>query len=242
MKLVAGCKSHIGNTRKTNQDAVTLKAFEHKGQNFLVLAVCDGVGGLEHGEIASGLAVSRVSEWFDYITEWFDVEKTEEGLLISHLKDLTEECNTLVREYRFAKGMKMGTTLSLLMILRDTYYIIQVGDSRIYRYRAEQLEQLTVDASVTKARDGRMKSYLDNYLGKQDDLWFTSASGKINKGDIYIVCSDGFYHQLTQQDIQEYEKKLHKSRKTEEACDELIGRMMSRGEHDNITVGVITVD
>ena len=136
----------------------------------------------------------------------------------------------------------MGTTLSMLMIVRNTYYIIQVGDSRVYRYNDGVLEQLTVDASVTRIKNGRMKSYLDNYLGKQEELWFTSAVGNVVERDLFVVCSYGFYHRLLPEDFREYEKKLRKVKKVDEACEKLIERMISRGERDNITVGVVAVN
>ena len=242
MRYVAGCRSNIGRVRENNQDAVALRTFEKKGNNFIVLAVCDGVGGLEHGEMASSLAVARIEAWFDEITEWLDLAEADGELLFSHMKDLVEECNTLVRECRVARGMEMGTTLSLLMIVRDIYYIIQVGDSRVYRYNRGLLEQLTVDASVTRIKNGRMKTYLDNYLGKQEELWFTSTVGRVTQRDLFVVCSDGFYHQLLPEDLREYERKLRKVKKVDEACEELIERMMDRGEKDNITVGIVAVN
>jgi len=242
MRCVAGCKSNIGRVRENNQDGVVLRTFEKRGDNFIVLAVCDGVGGLEHGEMASSLAVARIEAWFNEITEWIDIAGVDGELLFSHMKDLAEECNLLVRECRTARGMEMGTTLSMLMIVRNTYYIIQVGDSRVYRYNDGVLEQLTVDASVTRIKNGRMKSYLDNYLGKQEELWFTSAVGNVVERDLFVVCSDGFYHRLLPEDFREYEKKLRKVKKVDEACEKLIERMISRGERDNITVGVVAVN
>ena len=56
------------------------------------------------------------------------------------------------------------------------------------------------------------------------------------------MCSDGFYHRLLPEDFREYEKKLRKVKKVDEACEKLIERMISRGERDNITVGVVAVN
>lgn len=140
MKLVTGYKSDRGNTRKVNQDAVVLKQISYRGKSFIILAVCDGIGGLEHGEVASALAVRRIEEWFDEVAGWLDIIETDGELVYSHLKDLAEECNELVRECRVTMQMETGSTMSLLMVLRDTYYIIQVGDSRVYRYRGRVLE------------------------------------------------------------------------------------------------------
>lgn len=239
MKLVTGYKSDRGNTRKVNQDAVVLKQISYRGKSFIILAVCDGIGGLEHGEVASALAVRRIEEWFNEVAGWLDIIETDGELVYSHLKDLAEECNELVRECRVTMQMETGSTMSLLMVLRDTYYIIQVGDSRVYRYRGRVLEQLTEDASVSRMKNGRMKQYLDNYLGKQDTLWFTENTGRLQEGDILLVCSDGLYHHLSVEDIRELEKEMRNRRKTCIVCAELIKRVMQRGERDNITVGIV---
>ena len=238
MRYVAGCKSNIGRVRENNQDAVVLRTFERRGDNFIVLAVCDGIGGLEHGEMASSLTVARIEAWFDEVTEWLDITGADGELLFSHMKDLVEECNTLVRGCRIARGIEMGTTLPLFMIVRNTYYIIQVGDSRVYRYNDGTLEQLTVDASVTRIKNGRMKAY----LGKQDELWFTSTVGSVKERDLFIVCSDGFYHQLVPENLRKYEKNLRKIKKADEECEEMIECMMDCRKRDNITVGVVEVN
>ena len=62
--------------------------------------------------------------------------------------------------------------MSLFMLVRNYYFIIQVGDSRVYLYREKRLHQLTVDASTTKLKNGRMKQYLNNYLGSQMNSGF----------------------------------------------------------------------
>jgi protein phosphatase len=231
-----------GNTYEINQDAVVLRTTKQKGQYFIVLAVCDGIGGLEHGEIASALTAQIINEWYDSVMEWLDIETVDTAIVIAHLKDLAEECNRVICEYRVVHQVNTGTTMSLMMILRGFYYIIQVGDSRVYCYRQEQLQQLTRDASVTKWKDGRMKQYLDNFLGKQEPLWFTSTEGTVQQEDIFLICSDGFYRHLQLEDIRQVEKDIHKLKKITAACEQLIDRMMERGEHDNISVGLIAVD
>lgn len=241
MKLNVGCMTYRGDTRENNQDAVVLCSVGKNGQYFVVLAVCDGVGGLEHGELASSLAVQRIQEWYDCVLQWINVETMEPDLLYSHLKDLAEECNGLIREYQVLHQIQTGTTMTLMMILREFYYIVQVGDSRVYQYRKGQLMQITQDASVTKIKNGKMKTYLDNYLGKQEPLWFTCVTGIIRKDDIFVVCTDGLYHHLKPEDIQQFEKEIHKAKKISDVCRQLIKRMMERGERDNISVGLIAV-
>jgi len=131
--------------------------------------------------------------------------------------------------------------MSLFMLVRNYYFIIQVGDSRVYLYREKRLHQLTVDASTTKLKNGRLKQYLNNYLGKSDELWFSCENGEILPQDIFVICSDGFYHYFSENDMRQYETVIRKEQRTNEVCDILINTMMERGERDNISVGFVAV-
>lgn len=241
MRLYTGCMTCTGNVREENQDTVVLKVKEKKGKYFLVLAVCDGIGGLEHGETAAKLAADRIGEWFEMTERWIDFSRTDGEVLYAHLKDVAEECNTLIRRYQAEYKIRTGSTLSLLMIYKEKYYIVQVGDSRIYCYHDRELEQLTQDASVTKITNGVFKSYLNNYLGKSDELWFTEKQGSLRQGDILLVCTDGFYHHLTTADIAAVQSSTGREKTLNAVCGTLIERMLLRGETDNITLGLVKV-
>ena len=86
-----------------------------------------------------------------------------------------------------------------------------------------------------------MKSYLNNYMGRQEQLWFQALEGEAEKGDIFVVCSDGFYHHLVEADIRTVHEK-HWKRNPDGFCREMIRAMMERGERDNISVCVAVVE
>ncbi len=239
MKLSGGCITYIGSTREVNQDAILFRSSEKRGCFFVVLAVCDGIGGLEKGEVASNLVVQKINEWYDGIMQWMSIEDVIPEILNAHLKDAAEIWNAEICEYQERNCVSTGTTLSLLMIIRDRFFIIQVGDSRVYRYSGKDLEQLTIDASVLKIKNGKMKLYLDNFMGKNRELWFTAAEGIVEEGDLFLVCSDGLYHHLRVADIQGIYKEMRDAKKINTVCRRLIDRMMERGERDNISIGVI---
>ena len=244
MRLMGGYASDVGHVRKVNQDAVILKnaMFDDVGiydpdahdAGFAVLAVCDGIGGLEHGEISSNIVRSGIEQWCDEILRWINIRTVEPEILYSHLKDAADDWNARVVEFARDTQTPTGTTMSILMLVRDRYFILQVGDSRIYRLQNKVLEQLTIDASVVRYRNGRPKSFLDNFMGKSYELTFTSSSGMLSEEDVFIVCSDGFYHRLEPDDTVRFLEA-----KTEEgmvgACEELIYKMIERGETDNIS-------
>lgn len=241
MKLTGGCATYVGNTRKVNQDAILYRSSEKDGWYFTVLAVCDGVGGLEKGELASALVVRQANAWYERILQWLDIPTADPDVLYAHVKDAAEEWNREVCEYRERNRIQTGTTLSLLLLLRDKYYTLQVGDSRIYRFGENDWEQLTVDASVTQMKNGKMKTYLDNYMGKTRDLWFTSSGGAVRDGDLFLVCSDGLYHHLQPEDIREIRGGIRDEKGVKAVCEGLIEKMMERGERDNISAGIVIV-
>lgn len=241
MRLSGGCISDIGAGREVNQDAVIFRHMEQNGLYFALGAVCDGVGGLECGEKASQLVIREIEEWFEAISVWMDVEAIEADILYAHLLDGVEEWNTRVRKLSFCENIHTGTTLSLIMIIRKNYYIVQVGDSRIYKYR-RRLEQLTTDAVVTGFKNGEMKNYLANYMGKADKLWYSDAKGVFQEGDMFLFCSDGGYHMLTEKDVEEIYINYKEKENLSEVSRRLIKVLIARGECDNVSMGIIMTE
>ena len=197
MKLISGSYTDIGTTREVNQDAVFCRVLKGKKEYISLAVVCDGIGGLSCGEIASGFIVDEIAQWWNSLASWVDPDMVEPDLVISHVKDAAEEWNSNFYEYKLSQAIETGTTMSLLLTVQNRFYIIQVGDSRVYVVKNGVLKQLTTDASVSRLNsNGVMKSYLNNFMGKSEELFYTISEGEINTGDLFIVCCDGFYHNL----------------------------------------------
>jgi serine/threonine protein phosphatase PrpC len=81
-----------------------------------------------------------------------------------------------------------------------------------------------------------MKLYLNNYVGRKDELSFRTYSGEVKRGDMFIYCTDGFYHTLTEENIA-YVYKHIKNGNADELSLDMIRRRMDCGETDNISVG-----
>lgn len=241
MRLNGGCISDIGRSRKVNQDAIFFQCLEDNGQYFALGAVCDGIGGLEYGERASQLVIREVKNWFASIAAWIDIPTVKTEVLYAHLLDGAEEWNAKVQELSAFENIRTGTTLSLILMIREHYYIVQVGDSRIYKYR-QSLEQLTSDATMSCFKNGQIKNYLANYMGKGEELWFSTVEGTYQEGDMFLFCSDGGYHRLIEDDVKEvyigYAEKMDLTK----VSQKLIETMIVRGERDNISMGIIMVE
>ncbi len=242
MRIKGGCASNVGNFRANNQDSIFFQCIEQKGNCFAVGAVCDGIGGMEHGEVASGLVVQGIRKWFRTVEGWLDLAQADPSVLFSHLKDGAESWNEDVRELCLREDIRMGTTLSLIMLVKNNYYILHVGDSRIYRYRNGSLQQLTVDDSVSRLKGGRVKNYLDNYVAKAEELRFQALEGAAETGDLFLCCSDGFYHHMTEEDIAGVCQSYRRKTNLDEVCDGLVHTMMDRGERDNVSLVAMMVE
>lgn len=241
IRLKGGFATDRGIAREKNEDSIILQAIEQQGGWFAVGAVCDGIGGLEMGEVASKMVITEVIHWFEGVSRQINIAYADANRLFSELTEVVQQWNKKVCEFASANQVKSGTTLSLIMILRNQYFIIHVGDSRIYRYN-ECMEQLTKDEITEKITNGKSKSFLNNFIGKSEELKYTTARGMIKPGDVYIYCSDGFYHNLTRNDMEYFVNQYKMQNSAYQICVNGIRMMEERQERDNISVGMIVVE
>ena len=241
MRLKGGFATDKGISREKNEDAIILQAIEQQGEWFAVGAVCDGIGGLEKGEVASRLVISELKNWFERVSQWIQIAQMDANVLFSQLTQDVQKWNKKVCEFCAVNHVKSGTTLSLIMIIRNQYFIIQVGDSRIYKYNS-YLEQLTQDEITEKITNGKPKGYLNNFFGKSEQLKYTTSNGILNSGDVLLYCSDGFYHKFTQKDMEYFVGQYRRNGSIYPICVEGIKMMEERQERDNISVGMIMIE
>ncbi len=156
--------SEKGPIRSKNEDA-TIYIEHPQNKAYKLFAVADGMGGKEHGEIASNLAISEISKWFKNksIVDFKDTDK-----LLSLLTRLIRRINKKIIT-NYGENV-MGTTLTLALKTRKNTIICNVGDSRAYIYRDHKLSQITEDDS---------------------DVWLYHKYGNINKEDLrYFAMSN----------------------------------------------------
>jgi protein phosphatase len=143
----------------------------------------------------------------------------------------------------------MGTTLSVLLLLKEKALIAHVGDSRIYRLRRDFLEQLTEDHTFAQAflQQGYMTSeeasrhptrhVMTQAVGRGIESIFNKTEN-VEQGDIFLLCSDGLYDMLPDIEIKDI---LLENPKVSDQCDRLVERALDMGGKDNVTVMVIQV-
>jgi serine/threonine protein phosphatase PrpC len=251
MVFKTACHTDKGIIKKSNQDALLMKtATTPDGQVGLFL-ICDGMGGLSHGELASATVVQFLSEWFDHkLPDILQAGSTEETLP-AELESAIQTVNSKILAYGEKNKVKLGTTMTALLVVYSNYYIVQIGDSRAYLLnRNGSLTQLTKDQTLVAreleqgnitaeqaAADSR-RNVLLQCVGASPDLQPVFTGGKVEKGHAFMLCSDGFYHEINEEEIK---KALESAGSADEESlkiliESLIEKVKARKEKDNISV------
>lgn len=232
----------VGMRRRNNQDShlVVLApddaTWHERGHVFIV---ADGMGAHAAGELASKLAVDHIPHLY---LKHRDLPPDEA------LRQAIREANSEIhrRGRAHAEFHNMGTTTSVLVLLPQGAMVAHVGDSRVYRLRGNQLEQLTFDHSlVWELRRGNNpathntpdyaipKNVITRSLGPNAQVEVDlEGPFPTQPGDTYLLCSDGLTGQVTDEELQ----PILASLSPEEAARVLIDLANLRGGPDNITV------
>ena len=242
----AGIKKHV------NQYALLIKTAQTDIGRVCFSVLCDGMGGLSKGELASAEVIREMANWFEKVLP----ESIEKGLDLYGLRfqwgNIVSKQNIRLRQYAEKRGERMGTTAVVLLIAGGKYYIMNVGDSRVYML-AESLNLLTKDHTFVQCEldNGRMtKKEADMHPQRHVLLQCIGASeyvvpdffeGDVEENIVLLLCSDGFHHMITEEEI--YEKLnpyvLSNEQQMLENAACLIEMDKQRHETDNISVALI---
>jgi protein phosphatase len=207
-----------------------------------LFAVADGMGGAQAGEVAAGLAAA-------VLEEAHGDERGEE-----RVSSLIQEANRRVfqrsSEDMAASGMGTTMTVALVDAAQGSVAVGHVGDSRAYRVRDEQLEQLTDDHSLVGEllRSGKLspeeaevhpqRSVITRALGTEPDVDVDTFTVQAEPGDLYLVCSDGLTSMVSDGEIQAL---LVDNEDLDEAARALVDAANAGGGEDNITVVIFEI-
>ena len=215
-------KTDIGKVREINQDYYYTSE-ENSIPKLCILA--DGMGGYKGGEVASKLAVDSARK---YIENNFSNNFSEKEEILKLIGNAVEYANMVVyeksKEVQELEGM--GTTLEVCLIYNNKAYIGHVGDSRIYRIRKKITRE--------EAKIHPKKNMLTRALGCTPYVEPDLRARNFEKGDIFIMCSDGLTNMVEEKRIYELVKQDINT-----AAGNLINEANSAGGYDNITVIII---
>lgn len=251
--MIVAAHSNIGNHRSVNEDSLCVKVARSDFGHYVMAVICDGMGGLSKGELASATVVEMFSGWFDSELPLLLHEEDFSQKVKDQWKDLIHKANHDIEQYGKRLNKMMGTTVSAMLFCKNEYYIIaHVGDSRIYQIDSRVL-QLTEDQTVAarEVRSQRMTpEYAKNSPSQHVLLQCVGASsavspvfyeGTVKKGCSYLLCTDGFYHIPGEREWidafvrnEEWDEiRLH------EQIVDVAESIVSRGETDNLSAIVV---
>jgi serine/threonine protein phosphatase PrpC len=224
-----------GLIRSSNQDAYHI---DPEGRFFIV---ADGMGGHAGGEEASRIATAKIQA---YLTaNWQSPQSTAE-LLEQALFEANQAI--LQDQQNHPERADMGTTVVVVVFREpETPWCAHVGDSRLYRFRNSQLEQVTDDhtwvaraikigdITADEARMHPFRHVLSRCLGREDLHQVDLQPLDVQAGDRLLLCSDGLTEELVDQKIADY---LQNTPCPDKAVMSLVEAAKEHGGHDNITV------
>lgn len=253
MNFEVSYNTDIGIRKNTNQDSVAVKVINTAEGMIAFGIVCDGMGGLSKGELASKEVITTFCDWFDHIfISDLKSDSFSEDRLKEQWNDIIQEQNEKLGNYGSNNNLMLGTTVSAILIYRGNYYITHVGDSRIYEILSDDSTQITSDQTFV-AREiamGRMtpeqaetdprRSVLLQCVGASRVVEPDFLVGTVKSDAVYMLCSDGFRHKITDQEMIEYiGPQVGGEERLKYGCIYLTELVKNRREVDNITVAVI---
>jgi possible phosphoprotein phosphatase len=253
MDFVTMAVSSVGNVKEVNQDYYFFEQGRTERGNIVFAILCDGMGGLQQGEFASKTVVEAFKAWgkehlADYaLGEFVDAEIRREWT------ELVNRCNQYLHAYGRERGISLGTTLTVLLMTEERYYIMNIGDSRAYALEAG-IRQLTRDHTVVQREVdlGKLSAYdaekdsrrniLLQCIGASDQIYPDFFFGAPEPKATYLLCSDGFRHEVSGEEL--YQVLQGRRRESKEdlqgALKILLRWNLERQERDNLTAIAIS--
>ncbi len=242
MKLAA--KTDIGYGRMENQD--NYRAARLPDDTVWGL-ICDGMGGANSGKLASRLAAQTLEEYFDQ-----GLPDLAPGQEIEFLRRAVQQANHTIYEEasRHPEHAGMGTTVAGVLVRAGHAWLFHAGDSRVYLFRAGQIQQLTRDHSMVQelvengaitaqqAATHPRKNIITRALGVNPAVEAETGECAVRPGDILLLCSDGLSNPVSDRVMAEILAQVP----FYQAADALVAKALEHGGQDNITVLLIGVE
>jgi serine/threonine protein phosphatase PrpC len=235
-----------GKVREHNEDTIAFDA------EIGLLVLADGMGGYNAGEVASGIAVKTIVNLVRESVEREDlrVQDRETGMSRPSiiLRDAIHRANKII--YQTAKTQPqcegMGTTVVSALFFDNKIALAHVGDSRLYRLRDDKFEQVTMDHSLLQelvdrgfysaeeAQRAANKNYVTRALGVEPNVEVEVQEVPVQRGDYYVLCSDGLSDMVEDDDIHLTISTF--SANLDTVAKQLIQLANDNGGRDNVSV------
>ena len=229
----------VGLVRRENQDAYAVES----RNGFDICVVCDGMGGAAAGKLASEIAVRAYREALgETLTEDMDLDAVQAAMAAA-----ASQANRAIREEAARKPeyAGMGTTLVATLIVKNTAYLINVGDSRAYHFSQNGVQQITQDHSLVQmmvlrgeltpeqAKNFPGKNLITRAVGTESEVEGDVFTQELRKDECLLLCSDGLSNEMADQEM--LFEVAHGQRRSD-CCERLMQIAKHRGAPDNVTL------
>lgn len=216
----------------------------------LLVVVCDGMGGMQGGQIASTTAVTTIMSFFENI----DKQANPAMTLVKAINEANAQIIAKGQEDPNLRGM--GTTVTALLKTPKSAIVAHVGDSRIYQFRGEKKVFRTFDHSMVfemvkkkvlteeQARLSAQSNVILKALGVKPEVEVECQEIPYLKGDRFVLCSDGFWGAMPEEDfIALVTKKANANQVLTTTANkvEAIGKEKG-GDYDNLTAAIVEIE
>jgi serine/threonine protein phosphatase PrpC len=245
-----GVATHSGWFRMTNEDKSLLRiGSTHRGKPYAVAVIADGMGGSGDGALASEIALEAVKSWLDEQVPALLKQNNAWSKLAPSADRLFRDINTQLLEHAKYTGNQLGTTLTLLFLCDEMYFLCHIGDCRVYMVnRKQRLRQLSQDQSwaAEQIRKGRLsrlqvrkhpkRNVLLQSLGANRGLKLVKRFGFYSPETLFLLCSDGFYDRLSDRGIERIFREEDEQHDLQQLSDMLVNKALDTQSGDNISV------
>ncbi len=252
MNYIAMASSEAGLVKQTNQDSYFAQVVSGARGKLAFAVVCDGMGGLEKGEVASASVVQAFRRWVEERLPLMDQDEIDDQSIRSEWTEIAVSFNEKLKRYGRENQLRLGTTLTALLLTDQRYYCMNIGDTRAYEL-TDRLTQITEDHTVIarevelgnlteeEARTDPRRSVLLQCIGASEEIFPDLFFGEARRDAVYLLCSDGFRHEITGDEIYRYlrAEMCLSAAGMKQSLDALIRMNMERMETDNITAVAI---
>lgn len=252
MNFIVSANTDIGIVKNTNQDSLSVKVINTSIGRMSFAILCDGMGGLAKGEVASASVIRAFDEWVNNELPYLCNAPLEQDVIKAQWEKILLDQNNIIKTYGARQGVKLGTTAVVMLLTDSQYFIMNVGDSRAYEF-TDVMAQLTNDQTFVarevalgnmtpeQAEVDERRSVLLQCIGASEEVYPDFFVGETKLNATYMLCSDGFRHEITPDEI--FEKfqpgvLMDDSTMNQNTID-LIELNKQRNERDNISVVLV---
>ena len=249
MDFIVSGNTDIGIKKDTNQDGLSVKVINTPAGKIVFAILCDGMGGLAKGEVASTSVINAFNNWVANDLPALCRKGISDADVRNQWEKLLLEQNDKIQTYGEQNRIKLGTTAVIMLLTQTRYYIMNIGDSRAYEI-FDMVHQITEDQTFIhrEVKLGRMtpeeaktdprRSVLLQCVGASEEIYPDMFFGDVKQNAVYMLCSDGFRHEITENELYEnfHASALTNTNAMNVNSRKLIELNKQRMEKDNISV------